>query len=419
MSKGDSRRSSRKEKKRRTEADIYETNVEERRDNEQFSASLSRHQARRYIGWIVFGILAAALVWYWFGYRLTRPYTFVQESWSQEIVTSTSQQYIPFSDGILQYSANGASFYNASSKIAWSASYEMKNPAVAVQDDYVLVYDQGDKTAVILNAAEGLSGSILTELPITKGTVSAYGVAALLVEEELANNMLFYDKLGGQLEIRVRTLMNESGYPMDMSFSPDGQMMIASFVYVDSGVMQNRVVFYSFDTAANTSAHAIAAFQKYGDTLFADVEFLSDDRAAAFGDGRIVLYSLKNRNDPQELIVIEPEGRITNLAYDDSYIAFSTTNGDLVQNRLLYLYNTDGTMIFDTETTFDFSALYLGKEGLYLTGSSTMQYLNLKGKECFTGSLDCNILQLVSGKKGSELLVVTNQMLKYLKLIRK
>lgn len=419
MSKGNSRRSSRKGRPRGTEADIYETNSEERRDNEQFSERLSRHQVRRYIGWIVFAVLVAALVWYWFGYHLARPYTFVQESWSQEIVTSTSQQYIPFSDGILQYSANGASFYNASSRIAWSASYEMKNPAVAVQDDYALVYDQGDKTAVILSAAEGLGGSILTELPITKGTISAYGVVALLVEEELANNMLFYDKLGGQLEIRVRTLMNESGYPMDMSFSPDGQMMIASFVYVDSGVMQNRIVFYSFDTVTNTSTHAIAAFQKYGDTLFADVEFLSDDRAAAFGDGRIVLYSLKKRTDPQELIVIEPEDRITNLAYDDSHIAFATTNGDLVQSRLLYLYNTDGTMIFDTETTFDFSELYLGQNGLYLTGSSTMQYLNLKGKECFTGSLDCNILQLVSGKKGSELLVVTNQMLKYLKLIRK
>lgn len=419
MSKGNSRGSSRKKRPREAATDIYEKNSEERRDNEQFSESLSRHQLRRYIGWIVFGVLVAALLWYWFGYHMSRPYTLVQESWSQEIVTVTGQQYTPFSDGILQYGANGASFYNASSKIAWSASYEMKNPAVAVQGDYALVYDQGDKTAVILNADEGLGGNVLTELPITKGTISAYGVVALLVEEDLANNMLFYNKLGSQLEIKVRTLMNESGYPMDMSFSPDGQMMIASFVYIDSGVMQNRIVFYSFDTDKNTSTHAIAAFQQYGDTLFADVEFLSNDRAAAFGDGRIVLYSLKKRTDPQELRVIEPEGRITNLAYDGSHIAFAATNGDLVQSRLLYLYNTDGTMIFDTETTFDFSALYLGENGLYLTGSSTVQYLNLKGKTCFTGSLDCNILQLVSGKKGAEFLVVTNQMLKYLKLIRK
>lgn len=419
MSKGNSGKDGRRNRPRRAESGSYGTNAEERRDNEQFSERLNRHQVRRYIGWIVFAVLVIALVGYWFGYYLSQPYTYVQESWTQEIITSSSQQYTPFSDGILQYSANGATFYNASSKTVWSASYEMKNPAAAVQDGYALIYDQGDRTAVILSAQEGACGSILTEQPITKGTVSSYGVAALLVEEDLANDMLFYDRLGVQIEVRVRTLMNESGYPMDMSFSPDGQMMIASFVYVDSGVMQNRIMFYSFDTTTNNSTHAVAAFQKYGDTLFADVEFLGNDRAAAFGDGKIVIYSLKKRNDPQELIVLEPEGTITNLAYDDSHIAFATTNKDLVQSRLLYLYNTDGTMIFDTETTFDFSSLYLGADGLYLTDSSAMLYLDLKGKECFTGSLDCNILQLVSGKKGSELLVVTNQMLKYLKLIRK
>ncbi len=418
MGKGNMRKSGRRTQPGRTGSDIYEGNMEERRDSEQFSQRLNRHQARRNISLVILTVLVVLLAGYWFFYRLSRPYKFVRESWSQSITTSTSQSYVPFSDGILQYSPNGASFYNASSKTAWSASFEMKNPAVAVRDSYALIYDQGDRTAVVISAGEGVCGSILTELPITKGTVSSYGVAALLVEEELSNSMLFYDRLGGQLEIRVRTLMSESGYPMDMSFSPDGQMMIASFVYVDSGVMQNRIVFYSFDTSANTSTHAVAAFQKYGDTLFADVEFLSDDRAAAFGDGRIVLYSLKAPSDPQELIIIEPEDRITNLAYDEDYIAFATTNGDLVQSRLLYLYNTDGTMIFDTETSFEFSSLYLGEDGLYLTDASTMQYLDLKGKVCFTGSLDCNILQLVSGKKGSEFLVVTNQMLKYLKLVR-
>jgi hypothetical protein len=416
---GKSRGGSREKRPGEPQTHTYGKAPEERRDNEQFSESLSRHHLYRYIGGIVLVVLVAALVWYWFFYPLTRPYSVVQERWSQEIVTVTGQQYTPFSDGILQYSGNGATFYNESSKMVWSASYEMKNPAAAVQGDYALVYDQGDKTAVILSAEEGLIGNILTELSITKGTISAYGVTALLVEEDLANNMLFYDKLGGQLEIKVKTLMNESGYPMDMSFSPDGQMMIASFVYIDSGVMQNRIVFYSFDTDRNTSTHAVAAFQQYGDTLFADVAFLGNERAAAFGDGKIVLYSLKKRTDPQELTVIEPEGKITNLAYDEDHIAYATTNGDLVQSRLLYLYNTDGTRIFDTETTFEFSEMNLGEEGLYLTGSSSVQYLNLKGKVCFTGSLDCNILELVSGKKPSEFLVVTNQMLKYLKLVRK
>ncbi len=418
MARENSGRNSKRDRRNRADAGEYEVNSEARRDNEQYSSSLSRHRAIRYVGTALLIILVVGLIIYWFGYKLSQPYTYVSTSWTTDIVTSESQQYTPFSDGILQYSANGATFYNESSKTVWSASYDMSNPSVAVNEDYAIIYDQGAKTAVVLNAESGSIGSILTELAITKATISAYGVSALIVEEDLSNNMLFFDKYGSQLDIEIKTLMSESGYPMDISFSPDGQMMIASFVYIDSGVMQNRIVFYSFDTTVNTSSHAVAAFQKYGDTLFVDVEFLGDDRAAAFGDGQIVIYSVKNSSEPQELITIEPEETITNLAYNDKYIAFSTEDGDYVQSKVIYLYNTDGTMIFDESTSFDFETLYLGEQGVYLIDSSTMQYLNLKGQELFEGSLECNILQLVSPNKGTEMLVVTNQELKSIKLKR-
>ncbi len=418
MARENSGRNSKRVKRSRADAGEYEVNSEARRDNERFNADLSRHHVVRYVGIVLLIILVVGLVIYWFGYRRSQPFSYASVNWETDIVTAESQQYTPFSDGVLQYSTNGATFYNEASKTAWSASYDMSNPAVAVNDNYAVIYDQGAKTAVVLNAESGSMGSILTELAITKATISAYGVSAFIVEEDLSNNMLFFDKYGSQLDIEIKTLMSESGYPMDISFSPDGQMMIASFVYIDSGVMQNRIVFYSFDTTVNTSSHAVAAFQKYGDTLFVDVEFLGDDRAAAFGDGKIVIYSVKNNSEPQELITIEPEETITNLAYNDKYIAFSTENGDLVQSKILYLYNSDGTMIFDETTSFDFESLYLGEQGVYLIGSSTVQYRNLKGQELFTGSLECNILQLVSPGKGTELLVVSNQALKSFKLKR-
>ncbi len=400
--------------------DTYDKNSREWQDRERFARELSRHQRKRKIRILTVILIVIAIAGYWFLYRSTRPYSYAKESWSQEIATSTNQSYVAFSDGILQYSSNGATFYNTTSKTVWTVSFEMKNPAVTVQDEYALIYDQGYQTAVILEAQTGTCGTILTELSITKATVSAYGVAALLVEEDLANDILFFDKQGSQLDIQVRTLMSESGYPMDISFSPDGQMMIVSFAYVDSGVMQSRIVFYSFDTTLNTSTHAVAAFQKYDDTIFADVEFLDDDRAVAFGDECIVLYSLDSESTPEELAVIEIEEEITNLSYsyDSGNIAFATTDGDLVQSRLLYLYSVDGDLLFDTQTNFEFSTMYLGEKGLYLIATSTMQYLNLGGDVCFTGSLDCNILHMVSVQGATDFLVISDQALKYIKLVR-
>ena len=92
-------------------------------------------------------------------------------------------------------------------------------------------------------------------------------------------------------------LTETTGYPMDLSLSPTGTGLILSMIYMDQGSMQSRITFLNFDVGKSSSDRVVGVFP-YGETLFPQVEYLSDARACAFGDSQIEFYSLQNEASP-------------------------------------------------------------------------------------------------------------------------
>lgn len=392
-------------------------NKPEEEDDQEYARQVKRHRLLNRLGIgflfaVVIGIMAYLLI-----VRRTESYSSVGFEWEQSVLTSANQRYINFNGGILKYGPEGANFYTSGEKEKWAASYTMADPKAVCRDGYALIFDQGARKAAILSAETGLTGLIETEEIITKGTVSSQGVSALIQEENLSNTIYFYDNSGRVLDIAIHTLVNQSGYPVDIDFSPDGQMMMASFVYVDSGVSQNQIVFYNFDEKRSTTG-VVGAFRKYGDTLFADVAFLNNDRAVALGDGCAVYYNLKNKTAPEEMAVFEYEEEITQVAYGDKGLVVATRNGELAKSHRLHYINVDGHEMFNQESTFDIKTMNLTENGVYLVSDAAVCYINLSGKTFFSGSLECPIIKLNNPGEENELLVVTDNRIVFLKLFR-
>lgn len=392
--------------------------AQEEAENEAlYEKKVRRHRRRNRLGiLLLFAVVIGAMV-YLLLVKRKEAYSAIGLEWEQPALTAANQQYMNFHGGILQVGPQGANYFTATDKETWAAGFSMKNPRAICQDGYALVYDQGDKTAVILSAENGMRGTITTTDSITKGTISSYGAVALVQEEALANTIVFFGPDGTPLDIGVHTLVDKSGYPVDIDFSPDGQIVMASCVYVDSGVMKNQIVFYNFDEKRNTTG-VVGAYAEYGDTLFADVCVLNDDRAVALGDGMVVVYSLKNKTAPQELQKISFEEEITQVAYGRDGIAVITRNGNLAQSHNLHVYSVDGELLYEQETSFDVKRSVLTENGLYMLSDHALCVLNPKGKIIFSGSLDSDILQLNNAGKENELLLMTNQKAVYLKLFR-
>ena len=44
----------------------------------------------------------------------------------------------------------------------------------------------------------------------------------------------------------MKSLLSGDGYPVDVSLSPGGTQWITSFMYLEDGMIKNKVVFYNF-----------------------------------------------------------------------------------------------------------------------------------------------------------------------------
>ena len=190
---------------------------------------------------ILFGIFFA-----WNLYKDNHLYKTYEEVWSQEILDGMVSNYIAFGDNVMKYTRDGANYINASGTTVWNQPYEM-NPIAAVNGSFVAIADQKGSSIVICNE-EGYTGTISTTLPILKVDVSSHGVVVVILEDKIANPINYYDKDGTLIDVSIYTsLEDNSGYPLDISISPEGtQLMISYYVYVEGGIMQSHVVFYNF-----------------------------------------------------------------------------------------------------------------------------------------------------------------------------
>ena len=56
----------------------------------------------------------------------------------------------------------------------------------------------------------------------------------------------FFKEDGSELDWLIKTVMSKSGYLLDVSLSPEGTQVMVSNVYLQDGIMGNRVAFYNF-----------------------------------------------------------------------------------------------------------------------------------------------------------------------------
>ena len=195
-------------------------------------------------------------------------------------------------------------------------SFELANPVAVVNGNYAAVIDRGGYRLYIFNE-NGCTGKVSTLLPIHKVTVSAGGVTAIAVEDDLADKVFFYDMSGRQMGIEMKTLLTEDGYTLDMSLSPDGQQMVAAYVYLDQGVMKNQVVFRNFgDEGQEMIKRLVGGFKEYDGQLIGRTVFLDDVYACAFAEDRVCFYSLKNRLSPQMVKQIDFKEEIYSIFYN-------------------------------------------------------------------------------------------------------
>lgn len=376
-------------------------------DEEEIVRKAEAHTRKKKIR--IFIILAAlilaatALLYY---YLYVRRYESYRVAWEKQVPASENgfAGYEAFGSNVLKYTKDGASYIDSRGKIVWSISYQMKSPVCYVNGSYAVIADRQGNSLYICNQ-EGQRGQAETTLPILRASISAHGVTAVLLEDSTASYISFFKEDGSELDWLIKTVMSKSGYLLDVSLSPEGTQVMVSNVYLQDGIMGNRVAFYNFSEYGKSYPdRLVGGFEEMKDSVIPRVRFLDEDHACAFGNGQVGFFSLENQTSPALLAHIKLEEEIKSVCYSDQYVGVMVENPEGESDYRLDVYSAGGKLKFSKPVSFQYKEIDIDGDMVILYNENSCEIYNMSGKCRFSGSFDFTFSAVRAGRMENELI---------------
>lgn len=416
---GNNRSINRENKKRQLRSQMV--SLPEQEDSEEILKKAHQRTIKRRmrIG-IVIGILiaaAAAGFIYYDRYMSFADYQVVwennfnqQESGEGTAGEGNFSEFADFADGVIKYTKDGASYLDSGGNVVWILSYEMKNPMIAVNGDFAAIGDRQGNSIYICNK-NGLQGQAETSLPVLTLSISAKGVTAAVEEDSRASYIYLYKKDGTPLDIYVKSLLAGDGYPIDVSLSPGGTQWITSFMYLEEGMIKNKIVFYNFGLGKNDPKRVVGVFmpQDLSDAMAGRVRFMDDSHAVIFTDKGLQFFSTRIETSPESTAQILLNEKVRSISYTDRYAAVITDNSEGADPYRLHVYRPDGSQVFETSFAFQYSGFDIDEDLVLLYNDNSCLVYNMTGTEKFKGTFDFSVSGISAGNMPGTLLVMGPQ----------
>lgn len=323
---------------------------------------------------------------------------------SVKMKSTENSKFVPFGKFVVKYSNDGISYIDGT-EVRWDVAYEMKAPIVDVCGDYLAIADKNTNDIMIFDE-DGKRSSITVSYPIIQLEIASQGVVAALQEEQNANYIEAYDVDGTQL-ISHKTLIDENGYPLNFSLSEDGLQMMVSYLAVNNGIFNNKVVFYDFSEKGQDYENRISAkFDAYGETVIPRVSFVSESKAVAIGEDVISIFDVDGTPKLKENI--ELQHQIDKIFMNEEYVGvtYSEEKGS-VQSKI-EVYNMNGKKVMSTSTKQSFHSIGLVDDNVLLYDDLTCKIISFYGVEKFAYTFEGEISSLIPLKQSREFLLITN-----------
>lgn len=388
--------------------------LEPEESEEALQEKLNQRRKKKRILLLV-GILILAILGF-AGYVYLDQYEFTEYkvSWEQEMTEGGFAQYTSFGNNVLKYSKDGAAYIDEKGKEVWVYSYEMKTPVVATSGEYAVIADQKGNDIFIFDKS-GNVGQAVTRLPILKVSISSLGLTAAILDDGTANIITYYRKDGTDMNIDIRTtLAGDGGYPVDMSLSPNSHLLMTSYVYLNSGVMKNKVVFYNFSNVGqNVVDRLVGGFNdEYASKLAPRVKFLTDTYACVFADDSLDFYSLRDEMSPKMIKQQPQKEEMKSVFYCSDYVGNVTYNSEGEEDYVLNVYRNNGDHVFSIKFSYDYTYVDIDDTRVILYNENSCQIYNLNGKLKFSAEFDFTISNIRSGRRMNSLILTGPQIMK-------
>ena len=269
--------------------------------------------------------------------------------------------------------------------------------------------DMNGRDVYVFNKSGKVSNQTLN-YDITNIDIASQGVYVVILSGENENYINAYDKDSKEI-YEMKTSIENSGYPLDIAVSDDGQKLFTSYVKVDGTTVPDYLAAYNFGSVGqNENADRLMGGFTFDDTIFPYVDFIDNDTIPCFGDDRIVIYSMNEK--PSEKAEISLDGReMLGVFANSHYVGYISANADTTAGRYhIYIYDTNGKLTAEADYNNTFSKIYATEDELIIAGEFDCSIYYLNGAKKFSTTFRKNLIDIVpSGNKLEYIAIFENE----------
>lgn len=325
-------------------------------------------------------------------------------STGSSITNGADAKVISLSGHIVQYSKDGISCLDESGQVLWNQTYEMQSPIAHTCQSIVAVGDYNGHN-IYVNSVSGSLGQVDTNLPIRDFCVSSQGVVAAVLDGKDVTWIYLYDSQGNTLA-NFKTTMKDSGYPIDISISPNAELVCVSYLYPEDGQVKTSVAFFNFGSVGQNAIDNYASGFDYPGEVVPYVQFMNSSASFAISDARIMFYS----GDEKPIIKSESftgNEEIRSVYFSDSYVGLVFANSTDEGAYRLQVYNESGAIILTTYFDMDYTEIIFDKNQFVIYNEDECVIKDMKGHDKFKGTFDKPVRTMVATGARNKFILVT------------
>lgn len=321
---------------------------------------------------------------------------------------NTSVYYQIMSKGMLRYSKDGVAMADKNGSVVWNQTYEMTSPILAASDQYVAIGDMGANTIYIFNDY-GQIGRITTDMPIQEIKIAEQGVTAAILSDANCNYIKLYDKQGKEL-VSIEATLENTGYPLALGLAPDATKLLVSYLCIDSGSVQTKVIFYDFTDVDGD--HIIDTQTLEG--LYPKITFLDASRAAVYGEKSFSLFLVNSQVSEASTVAFEDE--IKSVFCGNQKMGFIFKNEDENGKYRMEIYDLVGKKNVTVYFDFDYHQVFADDDEIILYNEQEARIYQYGGRLRFEGLFDINITGMMASWEDGMYWLVDDQALREIRI---
>lgn len=321
---------------------------------------------------------------------------------------NTSVYYQIMNKGMLRYSKDGVAMTDKNGSVAWNQTYEMTSPILAASDQYVAIGDMGANAIYIFNDY-GQIGRITTDMPIQEIKIADQGVTAAILSDANCNYIKLYDKQGKEL-VSIEATLENTGYPLALGLAPDATKLVVSYLCIDSGSVQTKVIFYDF---TDVDGDHIIDTQTL-DGLYPKVIFLDVSRVAIYGEESFSLFLVNSNVSEVQTVTFEDE--IKSVFCGSQKMGFIFKNEDENGKYRMEIYDLVGNKNVTVYFDFDYHQVFADDDEIILYNEQEVRIYQYGGRLRFECTMDITITGMMASWEDGMYWLIDDQALREIRI---